>query len=292
MPFSNNVAEQVFGTIGTICWTAQMLPQVWKSWREKSTDGLSQWLVLLWGIASVFQGVYAIVQNINIPLIVQPQLFGFLTLLSWGQCQYYGVKRSLMVTFIMTVSVIAVCGGLEAGLIFAVRPSHDLGNKTATNVFGILASVLISIALFPQYYEIYKYKEVIGLSLVFITVDLLGGVFNDLSLIFKEELDVIALICYTLVIVLDGVIIIAALILNPRARKRREQETVQATLETSTFTNSLSKLDSTIRAAGDKLLLPDASSFPPTSHPTTRAPSVTSTVVVHGGQEAEEGKIN
>lgn len=30
-------------------------------------------------------GVYAIVQNINIPLIVQPQLFGVLSFLSFAQ---------------------------------------------------------------------------------------------------------------------------------------------------------------------------------------------------------------
>jgi hypothetical protein len=30
---------------GTVCWTMQLVPQVWKSWREKSTHGLSPWLV-------------------------------------------------------------------------------------------------------------------------------------------------------------------------------------------------------------------------------------------------------
>ena len=30
---------------GTICWTAQLVPQIWKSFRSKSTEGLSDWLV-------------------------------------------------------------------------------------------------------------------------------------------------------------------------------------------------------------------------------------------------------
>jgi hypothetical protein len=61
---SNPIAENVFGTLGgwssssdgaladapplitgTICWTVQLVPQIWKSWREKSTEGLSPWLV-------------------------------------------------------------------------------------------------------------------------------------------------------------------------------------------------------------------------------------------------------
>ena len=35
-----------YGTVvGTICWTVQLIPQVWKSWRTKSTDGLSEYLM-------------------------------------------------------------------------------------------------------------------------------------------------------------------------------------------------------------------------------------------------------
>jgi PQ loop repeat len=58
----NPVAENVFGTlgelvlflvpsiahklkIGVVCWTIQLIPQIWKSWREKSTEGLSHLLV-------------------------------------------------------------------------------------------------------------------------------------------------------------------------------------------------------------------------------------------------------
>ena len=40
---------------------------------------------LLWGLAGAFLGVYVIVQDLNIPLIIQPQLFGSLCLISWAQ---------------------------------------------------------------------------------------------------------------------------------------------------------------------------------------------------------------
>jgi hypothetical protein len=40
---------------------------------------------LIWGFASLFLGVYAILQDLNIPLMVQPQLFGFLAFVCWGQ---------------------------------------------------------------------------------------------------------------------------------------------------------------------------------------------------------------
>lgn len=41
----NAAAENALGTLGTVFWTIQMLPQIWKSWRSKSTEGLSPWLV-------------------------------------------------------------------------------------------------------------------------------------------------------------------------------------------------------------------------------------------------------
>ena len=29
---------------GTVCWMIQLVPQIWKSWREKSTEGLSPFI--------------------------------------------------------------------------------------------------------------------------------------------------------------------------------------------------------------------------------------------------------
>ena len=56
----------------------------------------------------------------------------------------------------------------------------------------------------PQYAEIFKYGEVKGISIVFVTVDLLGGVFSDLSLIFRPKFDVLAGVAYSLVVVSTG----------------------------------------------------------------------------------------
>ena len=39
----------------------------------------------LWGISGPFLGVYVVVQNLNIPLILQPQIFAFLCAVSWAQ---------------------------------------------------------------------------------------------------------------------------------------------------------------------------------------------------------------
>ncbi|KZV64817.1 hypothetical protein PENSPDRAFT_155926 [Peniophora sp. CONT] len=175
---TNHVAENVFGTIGTICWTLQIIPQLWKSWRSKSTEGLSASLVLIWGLSGVFLGTYAVVQNLNIPLIVQPQLFGALCMVSWIQCMHYGYKKSSRWCAAVLISLLVVSGAVEVGLVYAVRTPYERGEdgaKRATQFFGIISSIMIAAGLLPQYYDIYKRREVVGLSLLFISVDMAGG---------------------------------------------------------------------------------------------------------------------
>lgn len=41
----------------------------------------------------------------------------------------------------------------------------------------------------------------IGISVAFMAIDLLGGIFSDLSLVFKKDPDVIAIVTYSLVVV-------------------------------------------------------------------------------------------
>lgn len=67
------VAATVLGTIGTILWCIQLIPQIWTNWRSKSTDGMPASMMFLWALCGVPFGVYAIVQNFNIPY-VKPNL--------------------------------------------------------------------------------------------------------------------------------------------------------------------------------------------------------------------------
>ena len=57
----------------------------------------------LWGLSGAFLGVYVVVQNLNIPLILQPQLFGILCMISWAQvCRNSVVHFHQMFLFALT----------------------------------------------------------------------------------------------------------------------------------------------------------------------------------------------
>jgi CBS domain containing-hemolysin-like protein len=53
-------------------------------------------------------------------------------------------------------------------------PALQAGTKAGTDapllVFGIISAVLLLGGLIPQYLEIYRFREVIGLSLIFMSV--------------------------------------------------------------------------------------------------------------------------
>lgn len=42
------VAANVLGTIGTVLWCIQLVPQIWHNWRHKKTDGLPASMMVLW----------------------------------------------------------------------------------------------------------------------------------------------------------------------------------------------------------------------------------------------------
>jgi len=88
-------------------------------------------------------------------------------------------------------------GALEVLLIFVSRPAYEHGISAPVKLFGILSAVLIALGLLPQYWEIYKLGEVKGISYIFIAIDSLGGILNDLSLAFSNEFDGLAAASYT-----------------------------------------------------------------------------------------------
>ncbi|KAK4688658.1 hypothetical protein P7C73_g1464, partial [Tremellales sp. Uapishka_1] len=241
----NAKVETALATIGAVLWSIQIIPQIIKSYRTKDTHGLSGLLMLLWAIASLFLGSYIVAERLSIPLQIQPQIFGFFAGVSWCQCLHYTTGYSALKSCLFFLGYLVIFAGFETGSIYALRvsisvrlgtvcwadaasPLHQKGVADGTTApelaYGYIAAALLAGALLPQYFEIYKLKEVRGISLTFMAVDILGGVFSFLSLFFRAKLDVAAFVSYFAVVILDGIVVILAFILNPIAKRRRERE--------------------------------------------------------------------
>lgn len=108
------------------------------------------------------------------------------------------MRKSRLAACLITASVMLTIGAFEVGIVFALQPSM---NQRAIEFFGIFASILLAAGLLPQYWEIYQRQEVVGISILFMTIDMFGGVFSLLSLTFRPEFDIIASVCYSVITV-------------------------------------------------------------------------------------------
>lgn len=169
----------------------------------------------------------------SIPLQVQPQAFGGLGIVAWGQCLYYGSKYSLKKTLLCVGAFYVFFAAFETGSVYALWAGERRGVTWPLQLYGWLTSALLIIGLLPQYWEIYKHKEVVGISLLFMAVDIGGGLFSGISLFFRAHFDSTAFVQYMLVVVMDGLVVILACILNPMAKKRRAREAALRDAENS-----------------------------------------------------------
>ncbi|BGO97424.1 Cystinosin/ERS1p repeat protein [Rhodotorula toruloides] len=235
----NTALENVFGTLGAVCWSIQLVPQIWKSWRKKDTAGLSTGMMLIWFVSGIWLGAYCYTSGLSVPLVVQPQAFCLFSAIAWAQCLVYDSKWKTWQAVSIATFVCALASGIEAALIFGTKALQDRGNNKMNQALGIIAAVFIIAGLLPQYWEVYKYRAVIGISLIFLLVDLLGGVFSFLSLVWTPPpFDTLACVSYSGVVGLEIGIFVLAAVLNPGYWRRKREEEKRRKLEEGTATLS------------------------------------------------------
>lgn len=183
-------AANILGTIGTVFWCVQLMPQIWYNWRQKQTDGLPGLMMFLWAISAVPFGVYAIIQNFTIAIQIQPQVFCVLSLVSWAQILLYNNGYTALNATVLATVVALVFGGVELLLILTLRPLYDRGVAWPVMIVGITAAVLLAAGLLPPYFELWKRKgRVVGINFGFLTVDWLGAFFSLMGVVAQETFD-------------------------------------------------------------------------------------------------------
>lgn len=178
----------------------QLVPQIWYNWKRKSTKGLPALMMFIWGLGAIPFGIYAVVQQFNIPLQIQPQIFGVCAFITWAQCLHYGNSWKWKKVFIYFTCVVLLAGGLEAVGILSLRIPYAAGTEWPILLVGILASIVLVIGLLPPYFELWKRGgEVVGINFYFLGLDFAGAIFSILSLVVENRYEFIALFFYSLI---------------------------------------------------------------------------------------------
>ncbi|KAJ5709111.1 hypothetical protein N7493_010445, partial [Penicillium malachiteum] len=218
------MASNVLGTIGTLLWCIQLIPQIWYNWHRKKTDGFPAAMMFLWASCAVPMGAYFILQEVNIPLQIQPQIFGFFSLVSWCQILYYNHNYGQIKTTLICLGTSALFGGLEALLILTLRIPYRKGVTWPDILVGVVAAILLSAGLIPPYFELWKRDgRVIGFNWVFLSIDTLGGLFSLFALAAQGSFDILGGIMYILVVILEAGIYISHIVWRIRYRKLRKE---------------------------------------------------------------------
>ncbi|KAK3388985.1 PQ loop repeat-domain-containing protein [Sordaria brevicollis] len=218
------VAANVLGTIGTVLWCVQLIPQIWTNWRTKETTGLPGSMMFLWALCGVPFGVYAIAQSFNIPLQVQPQVFMALCLINWTQILVYGSKWPLWKASLLSLVIACVFAGVEAALILTLKPIYNRGNETPIFVIGVIAAILLAAGLLPPYGEMYKrHGRVVGINWIFLGMDWSGAFFSLMAVVTQNTFDVMGGVLYILCAVLELGIFGSHLIWLARTRRLRKR---------------------------------------------------------------------
>jgi hypothetical protein len=99
----------------------------------------------------------------------------------------------------MVIAVIgAIFGGIEAGLVFALKVSGPFSNykiiltgyQAGTDkdihwpliLMGVISTILLSAGVLRHYYDIYIHRTVRGISFIFVAIDAAGDVFSLVSI--------------------------------------------------------------------------------------------------------------
>ncbi|EME42415.1 hypothetical protein DOTSEDRAFT_155165, partial [Dothistroma septosporum NZE10] len=198
----NPSLANAFGTLGAVCWSVQLLPQIYLNYRRHNATGLPPTMMMFWAWAGVPLGVYNIVSSFNIALQIQPQILAVLSLTTWVQCYYYDQKWSIAKSLAVVVPVGAVMAGIEVGLVFALGIGKRGDVHWPLTLMAVLAAIFLALGVLRHYWDIYTHRTVRGISFLFVGIDALGDLTSIISVIYQPELDVLGLVIYGIELVL------------------------------------------------------------------------------------------
>ncbi|KAL8905111.1 MAG: hypothetical protein Q9171_006807 [Xanthocarpia ochracea] len=199
------VSANVLGTIGTVFWCIQLIPQIWYNWKQKKTDGLPGLMMFTWAVSAVPFGVYAIVQEAEIQYPYSSPAPGLLSsgfdelgpgpdIQSVHTHPAHPGYRQLL-----TTSSAPGESGQHLHLPQGSGP-YSRGVEWPMTLVGIISAVLLAGGLIPPYFEIAKRNgRVVGINFIFLSIDWLGAFFSLMALVAQRTFDVLGGVQYIVV---------------------------------------------------------------------------------------------
>ncbi|KAI9022495.1 hypothetical protein DFJ74DRAFT_643343 [Hyaloraphidium curvatum] len=222
MSAATHVASEVIAALGLVCWALVPVPQVFKNYRSKSTDGLSVLLTLIWSLNGVLISTYAIVMRLSPSLIAQPLVFSFFLWVSFFQYWFYDhYGRKYLQPSLRTLGLVAADMLVLCALVFGLRAAQ--ANGVSLDFFAYVTVAVGVGGLLPQYYEAYKRGRVVGLSLGMCALDAAGALFGAIA-IALSDFQIATFVLYLVYFPITGFFIPLYFILEARFKRLHPDE--------------------------------------------------------------------
>lgn len=196
----------IFSLLSLIFYSIVYLPQLVLIYKNKSSKGISIWMLILWTQADALSLFGTILMHLPVNFMIMSWYHFLVGVVLINFVLFYGDNISKLEIYL---SLIFVISNILTGvlLIFFIKTSYDLIGMC---ISWVTMSLYI-IGRFPQIYENYKSKTTEGLSLLMYIFTMLGNLFY-IGVIFStpEYLDknIPWLISSILSILLDIIIIL------------------------------------------------------------------------------------
>mmetsp|Transcript_65728 Transcript_65728/g.118421 ORF Transcript_65728/g.118421 Transcript_65728/m.118421 type:complete len:236 (-) Transcript_65728:45-752(-) len=180
----------VFGVLGALGFMLMLTPQVVENARNKSTEGLSMGLILLWHLAAILSCAFFYCSETGLWMLLSFAAFALCCSIIEGQHVGYRhvTRKCCRKCIIIAVSLLAAAfsTALVALVIvfFRAMPSARIG------LGDVAPSILIGLGFFPQYYTFCRTWSIKGFSFGVTALDVMGSVANTLAIFSLPDVQV------------------------------------------------------------------------------------------------------
>jgi uncharacterized protein with PQ loop repeat len=172
-----SIASFVFSILSIIFYSVVYYPQFYLIYKTKNTDGISIWMLLVWGQADFLSLIGVVTLNLDLSLVLIGWYHAFIGFLMTLYTLYYEknnkVKKYIAVGLYYCINI-----GISMYLTISFLYSYEAGT-----VLGWISSILYIIGRFPQVYLNYRRKNTEGLSMLMYVFTILGNIFYLLSVL-------------------------------------------------------------------------------------------------------------
>ncbi|KAM9994067.1 hypothetical protein ACTFIZ_012032 [Dictyostelium cf. discoideum] len=213
----NKILSNLFGIVGTILWSVQLVPQIHLNYKRKSTKGVSPTCFGCWYACGVILGTNLVFNREPPALVVQISCFSLFSLVIVMQHLFYQKKYNLK-RLLFTIGLCVLVTIATIISLYSILNAKHTNSFVLQLILTIAATGLMVVGFFPQILEVYQEK--VGLSMIFVVMDFFGGVFSILSLVFHIPFDYMSFSTYVVVPICQAIIF--ALVMRINLKSYRE----------------------------------------------------------------------